>query len=205
MNQGKSGRCQHSSAPAIIPRSNTTATKPAQKSTFFVNDSVIDKPPTKPTPPVPPRRHHNNVASSTNDLIKLETNCNNNVDRTDYNNLHMQLATKVSHELVLMKNNNVINNQHNPHLPLQRTLQQQQQRQISIMQQTQIHHHHFQHNNSIIPQMYHRNVVKEVVGDEDEAELPPIPTPRSKKEVVISLDPIIYLIIFITFFILNIY
>lgn len=152
-------------------------------SKIVVNESIIDKPPNKPTPPVPPRRHHGGSSQSTAtmtttptvlpsyDLIKLEASCNNNyggdevvVDghhlpqrTTDYNNLQTR---------DLMTNNNVINHLRHPQ----------------------------QHNNSILPKHLNHNHNQ-----------PPIPTPRYKKEVVISLDPLIYFIIFITFFILNVY
>lgn len=136
-------------------------------SKIIVNDSIIDKPPDKPTPPVPPRRHHGSAATSTPlphqlqppplssyDLIKLEARYKNNNDRRgvgeDDDATGDERTDCYTRDLKMV-----------PHL-----------RQHSILK--------------------HQNQ-------------PPIPTPRYKKEVVVSLDPLIYLIIFIIFFILNIY
>lgn len=135
---------------------------------------MIDKPPDKPTPPVPPRKHHGGYQSaatsahlhqpSFHELIKLEADRRDEEggedEETDVCGNALQTRDR---DLVMMKNNNVINHQHH-------------QRQHLVLK----HNNHNQNQ-------------------------PPIPTPRYKKEVVISLDPLFYLTIFIVFFILNIY
>lgn len=165
-------------------------------SKILVNDSIIDKPPNKPTPPVPPRRHHGgsqSAATSTSatlphqqlppstsyDLIKLEASYNNNYDRRG-DGAEEDDATDDGVDVVERVGTNYNN---------------LRDRDLMMMKNNNVinhRHHHQQHH----PVLKHNN--------HDQTQ-PPIPTPRYKKEVVVSLDPLIYLIIFTIFFILNVY